>query len=75
MKAIYLKVQNQDNKPKSGIICSQPDNFTFADLLAWVYRNCGGYETIKIEPEKHIYLYYNDVLDNYRQEYWSLGQI
>lgn len=52
------------NGTKEGLICTQPKNFNFENLIIWVHRNCPAPIAIKVE-EKEVSAIYEDRIEVY----------
>lgn len=65
MEIIWCKLINEEGKVKSGMMCGMDSNFSFIDLISWVYRNCTGCLKIEINPEKEISVEFKDRFEIY----------
>lgn len=55
------------NKSQRGIMFNTEKDFTFEDLILWVYRNCPGDRVISIENNE-VYAKYEDRIEVYSFE-------
>lgn len=55
------------NKTKKGHMMYRK-NFTFEDLIGWVYRNCTGCNKIEINPLVNVIAYFDDRAEIYTMQ-------
>lgn len=68
MKKVFCKIITE-NTFKEGVMFNVDNNYSFEDLIKWVYRNCGGCNKIEVDNDsKEVTAIY----DNERYEIYSI---